>query len=171
MTIDRGRRVTSLARVALAIAVVSFADHAIARDGRQDPPPKSDARPTQAPSVTLEGTRWHLVKFQGSDDTTVTPDDGSKYTLEFAAAGRVNVRIDCNRGRGAWKSAGPGQLAFGPLALTRAECPKGSMHDRVVKHWTFVRSYLIREADRHLFLGLMADGGSYEFEAAPVSTK
>lgn len=47
-------------------------------------------------------------------------------------------------------------------ALTRAKCPDGSLHDRIVKHWTYIRSYVIR--DGHLFLALMADGGIYEFE-------
>ena len=36
----------------------------------------------------LEGTAWQLIKFQGSDDTTLTPDDGAKYTIEFGASGR-----------------------------------------------------------------------------------
>jgi para-nitrobenzyl esterase len=72
------------------------------------------------------------------------------------------VRIDCNRGRGTWKSSGPNQLQFGPLALTRAKCPPESLHDRIVKDWGAVRSYLIK--DGHLFLSLMADGGTYEYE-------
>lgn len=62
------------------------------------------------------------------------------------------------------KSSGPNQLQFGPLALTRAQCPPGSLHDRVVKDWEFVRSYILK--DGHLFLALMADGGIYEF--API---
>ena len=66
------------------------------------------------------------------------------------------------RERGTWKSSGPNQLQFGPLALTRAMCPPGSLHDRIAKHWEFVRSYVIK--DGHLFLSLMADGGIYEFE-------
>ncbi|HEU4341059.1 MAG TPA: hypothetical protein VFU31_05765, partial [Candidatus Binatia bacterium] len=41
-------------------------------------------------------------------------------------------------------------------------CPPGSLHDLIVKHWEFVRSYVIKEG--HLFLSLMADGGIYEFE-------
>ena len=41
-------------------------------------------------------------------------------------------------------------------------CPPGSLHDRIAKHWEFVRSYTIK--DGHLFLSLMADGGIYEFE-------
>jgi putative lipoprotein len=32
----------------------------------------------------------------------------------------------------------------------------------VATHWTFIRSYVIK--DGHLFLALMADGGLYEFE-------
>ena len=112
----------------------------------------------------LAGTSWQLVKFQGSDDTTLLPDDRAKYTIEFAGGDRVSVRVDCNRGSGTWKSTGS-QIEFGPLALTRAMCPPGSLHDQIVKQWGYVRSYIIR--DGHLFLALMADGGIYQFE--PVS--
>jgi len=48
------------------------------------------------------------------------------------------------------------------LALTRAMCPPGSRHDQVVKQWPYLRSYVMRHG--HLFLSLMADGGTYEFE-------
>ncbi len=125
-----------------------------------------DRRPASlAGAVTrLEGTTWQLVKFQGGDDRTVTPDDPSKYTIEFATGGSLVARVDCNRGRGTWKASGS-QLALGPLALTRAMCPEGSLHDQIVKQWPNVRSFLIK--DGHLFLSLMADGGTYEF--APVA--
>jgi len=113
-------------------------------------------------SPGLAGTSWQLVKFQGSDDTTLTPDDRAKYTIEFAEGGRLTARVDCNRGRGTWKSSGASQIGFGPLALTRAKCPLGSLHDQIVKQWGNIRSYVIR--DGHLFLALMADGGIYEFE-------
>jgi para-nitrobenzyl esterase len=116
----------------------------------------------QSATGGLGGTSWQLVKFQGSDEKTLTPDDKAKYTITFEPDGRVSARIDCNRGRGTWSSSGPNQLQFGPLALTRAMCPPGSLHNRVAKDWEFVRSYTIREG--HLFLALMADGGIYEFE-------
>ena len=116
--------------------------------------------------TTLDGTPWRLVKFQGSDDTTLTPDDRIKYTIAFNANGSVAVRIDCNRGHGSWKSPGPNQLEVGPLALTRAMCPPGSLHDQIVKHWPFIRSYIIK--DHHLFVSLLADGGIYEFEPVTV---
>ena len=116
--------------------------------------------PSNSPS--LAGTSWQLVKFQGSDGTTLTPDDRSKYTIEFGADGQLTARVDCNRGRGTWKSAGTNQVEFGPLALTRAKCPAGSLHDQIVKQWGYIRSYVIK--DGHLFLSLMADGGIYELE-------
>ena len=122
--------------------------------------------PSTTPNATaLQGTTWQLVKFQGSDGTTLTPDDRGKYTIQFDAEGRLNARVDCNRGGGSWKSNGP-QLELSPLALTRAKCPPGSLHDQIVKQWTNIRSYVIK--DGHLFLALMADGGIYEFEPLEV---
>jgi para-nitrobenzyl esterase len=114
------------------------------------------------PSSELAGTSWQLVKFQSMDDTTLTPDDRAKYTIEFAADGQLIARIDCNRGHGTWKSTGPSQIEFGPLALTRAKCPAGSLHDQIVKQWGNIRSYVIK--DGHLFLALILDSGIYEFE-------
>jgi putative lipoprotein len=110
----------------------------------------------------LGGTSWQLVKFQGSDGKTLTPDDKAKYTLAFASDGGVSVRIDCNRGHGTWKSEGPDQIRFGPLALTRAMCPPAPLNDRIPKDWDYVRSYTLTRG--HLFLSLMAGGGIYEFE-------
>jgi para-nitrobenzyl esterase len=110
----------------------------------------------------IGGTSWQLVKFQGGDGTVLTPDDKAKYTVTFTNDGNVSVRFDCNRGRGSWILNGPNQLRFGPLALTRAMCPPGSLHDHLVKQWPFVRSYTVTGG--RLFLSLMADAGSYEFE-------
>jgi heat shock protein HslJ/membrane-bound inhibitor of C-type lysozyme len=123
--------------------------------------PQVQTAPHNSPAG-LTGTSWQLVKFQGSNDTTLTPDDKAKYTIAFGSDGGVSARIDCNRGRGTWRSSGPNQLQFGPLALTRAMCPPGSLHDRIAKDWEYVRSYTMREGQ--LFLSLMADGGIYEFE-------
>jgi heat shock protein HslJ len=111
---------------------------------------------------SLAGTSWRLVRFEGGDDTVLKPDDPSKYTIELAGGGQLTARVDCNRGRGTWKSAGASQIEFGPMALTRAQCAPGSLHDQIVKQWGNIRSYVIR--DGHLFLALKADGGIYEFE-------
>jgi heat shock protein HslJ/membrane-bound inhibitor of C-type lysozyme len=116
----------------------------------------------QDTASSLVGSSWQLVRFQGGDDKTLTPDDKSKYTIAFGADGGVSVRLDCNRGRGTWKSAGPNQEQFGPQSLTRAMCPPGSLDNQIAKNWGNVRSYVLK--DGHQFLSLMADGGTYEFE-------
>jgi len=98
------------------------------------------------------------------DGTLLTPDDKAKYTLAFAADGVMSARVDCNRARAGWKSSGPNQLEFGPIAATRAQCPPGSLHDQIMRQLPNVRSYLMK--DGQLFLSLMADGGVYRFEPA-----
>jgi para-nitrobenzyl esterase len=100
---------------------------------------------TQGPqpkdAAGLGGSSWQLGRFEGGDGKTLAPDDKSKYTIAFASDGSVSARIDCNRGRGTWKSDGPGQLQFGPLALTRAMCPPAPLNERIPKDWQYVRSY------------------------------
>jgi para-nitrobenzyl esterase len=144
----RGQRVTTSGHFKLALILVL----ACAACATPEPPA------TQA----LGGTAWQFVRFQGGDGRVQVPDDRAKYTVTFTADGGVNVRFDCNRGRGSWKSDWPGQLLFGPLAATRAMCPPGSLHDQFVKHWFYIRSYVLK--DGRLYLSLMADGGIYEFE-------
>jgi para-nitrobenzyl esterase len=102
------------------------------------------------------------VKFQGGDGKAEFPVDRSQYTFTFNTDGSFTARIDCNRGRGSWKSSGPGQLELGPMAMTRAMCAPGSMHDNMVKQMPSIRSYMIR--DGRLFISLMADAGTYELE-------
>ncbi len=135
--------------------------------GGCEKPATPPAAATPTANANLAGTSWQLVKVTGSDGKSVKPDDRSKYTLSFEPDGGVVARIDCNRGHATWKSEAPHQLALGPLALTRMMCPEGSMHDRVAADWGAVRSYAIK--DGHLFLALMADGGTYEYEAVPAA--
>ena len=107
----------------------------------------------------LGGTSWQLVKLEGGEGAA-TPDNRGAYTLAFAADGGLTARIDCNRGRGTWKSAAPGRLEIGPMAVTRAFCGPGSLDARFVRHLTNARSYAIR--DGRLFL----DAGPLELEPA-----
>ena len=116
-------------------------------------------------TTSLQGSSWRLVQIQMGDGMTKAAIERSRYTIGFGENGVLNVRFDCNRGRGSWKTSGPGNVEFGPLALTRALCPTGSLHDDLVRQWPFVRSYVVK--DGRLYLSLMADGGTIEFEPAP----
>jgi heat shock protein HslJ len=124
-------------------------------------PPSVGAQKSSGPNE-LAGTSWKLVKLQTGDETTLVPDDPSKYTITFGSNGRVNARVDCNRGSSTWK-AGPGnELKFGSWDRTSAKCPVGSLHDKIVHEGANPRSYSIK--DGHLFLSGMAAGGFYELE-------
>jgi heat shock protein HslJ len=113
----------------------------------------------------LEGSAWRLLTIAGMDDSMAMADDPNKYTLSFAAEGKVTIMADCNRGRGSWASASPGQLEFGPIASTRALCPPPSLSEQYLAQFEWVRSYIMR--DGHLFLATMADGAIIEFEPLP----
>ena len=113
-------------------------------------------------SWNMGKSSWQLVRIQDGSGTVFVPDVKAKYTIDFDSLQEVHVRIDCNRGRGKWTSPGPGLLEFSPFAMTRAACPPGSLHDRIVKQLPHVRSYLVK--DNRLYLSLVADGGIYEWE-------
>ena len=132
----------------------------------REPPPAAPSAPDriEQPSVqsALVGRTWRLVEIVSMDDRVDAPDDRSLYTVAFKADGSVQIRADCNRGTGPWTSSGPGQLQFGQIAATQAVCPPGSLHDRYMAQFPWVRSYVMK--DGHLFLATMADGSIMELE-------
>lgn len=110
----------------------------------------------------LSGTSWQLVKFQGPDERTFTPEDRSKYTIRFGSDGRVVARVDCNRANSTWKVNAKGELQFGSWSRTSAKCGPGSLHDQIVTEGADVRNFVIK--DGRLILSGMAGGGYYELE-------
>ena len=158
-------------RLALCpIALALIAGCATAGSDLDSPAPAQSASqtaPAPEPAADTErfefaGTAWRLVEILSMDDSVFTPQDRSHYTLAFAADGSATLRADCNRGAGTWTSQGPNQLQFGPIASTRAMCPPGSLSERYLAQFEWVRSYVTR--DGHLFLATMADGAIIEFE-------
>jgi heat shock protein HslJ len=142
---------TNAIRIMLAlasVAIVAAATHTLA--GAQK-------------SNSLSGTSWQLIKFQGPDETTFTPDDKSKYTVKFGANGRVVARVDCNRASSTWKVNAKGELQFGSWSRTTQKCGPGSLHDQIVNDGGAVRNFSIK--DGHLFLS--GGGGYYELEPIP----
>ena len=114
----------------------------------------------------LSGTSWQLVKFQGPDERTFSPEDRSKYTITFGSNGRVTVRVDCNRGNSTWKlGGGNGELQFGSWSRTSAKCGPGSLHDQIVREGADVHKFDLK--DGRLFLFGMPNGGYYELEPLP----
>jgi para-nitrobenzyl esterase len=110
---------------------------------------------------TLAATSWQLVRYEDSAGTILKPKDPTKYTITFQKDGRLIARIDCNRGSGTWKTDGRLGLKLGPLALIKAKCPAGSLHDQIIGDWKHLQSYSMNKG--HLLLLLKLDAGAYEF--------
>lgn len=109
----------------------------------------------------LAGTSWQLVKIMSMDDSVHVPEDPPAYTLALQADGSAAVRAGCNRGAGSWRSDSKNQLKFTPIAATRALCPPGSLSDKYLAQFAWVRSYVMKGG--HLFLATKADGAIIEF--------
>jgi len=152
-------RMTSLRRlcgVAL-LALMPFTAGAVAPDAT------ADGKTYISP---LAGSAWQLVAIRSMDDSVFEPRDRTLYTLYLQEDGSALLRADCNRGRGGWRSDGPGRIAFGPIAATRASCPPPSLSERYLAQFEWVRSYVMK--DGHLYLATMADGAIIEFEPREV---
>ncbi|MGH7677646.1 MAG: carboxypeptidase regulatory-like domain-containing protein [Gemmatimonadaceae bacterium] len=156
-----------LARVEIARAQAPRAPTVAARVPPTAAPAAADSSRTapatqQSAQSELARTSWRLLKIRTMADSTFTPADSALYTIAFGSDGKASMRVDCNSGSATWTSEAPGRLAFGPMALTRAMCPEGSLHDRFGRDMPSVRTYVLR--DGRLHLATMADGAIYEFE-------
>jgi para-nitrobenzyl esterase len=109
--------------------------------------------------TTLVGVVWEWEELLGNDDSTITPDDPSEYTIEFEDDGSVSVEADCNSGFGTYEASGESLTI--DVRGTTAQCEPGSLSDRYLADLGFVRAYLIE--DGSLFLDLMADAGTMRF--------
>jgi len=152
MTRSRHLECWSLRAAALLVATLVAAAAA----------PSEDAVESEPYTSPLAGTAWQLVAIRSMDDSIYEPADHTLYTLDLQWDGTVILRADCNRGRGSWRSDSPGQIAFGPIAATRALCPPPSLSERYLAQFEWVRSYVV--TDGRLYLATMADGAIIEFE-------
>jgi para-nitrobenzyl esterase len=113
-------------------------------------------------SSSLVGPAWEWEEFLGGDDSIVTPDDPSQYTIEFAEDGSVAIQADCNRAFGTYEADGE-SLVIEVGGVTQAACPPESLSDRFLQDLGFVRTHVLEGGE--LFLNLMADAGDMRFSA------
>ena len=119
----------------------------------------------------LEGTTWQLVSIQSMDDaqgTTPVPDP-SKFMVTFDKDGQALFQLDCNRGKGSYKTetsgdGTEGKLEFGPIATTMMMCPQPSLDQQIGKALADVRTYIFK--DDQLHLSKVADGGILTWKRA-----
>lgn len=116
-------------------------------------------------AATPVGVVWQLERIQMMDDTEKRPDDPPHYTLELLAGGAAAVRADCNRGHGAYQLDGV-KLSIGPLALSRALCPPGSLSDDYVRQLQIAASWMLT-GDGRLAIATAMDSSILYFRRAP----
>ena len=143
-------------------------DQAQAPSTVETPAPSDGTTGPQSPVPSeLIGVTWQWTGFTTPVET-IKVDAPERYTIRFEAGGRLAVLADCNRGS-AGVSAGAGNFALGPMALTRAMCPPDSLSDRFVQELGRASSYFLKDGE--LFLELPVDSGTLRFHAASVSSK
>ncbi len=118
------------------------------------------------PSHPLEGTNWRLVDIETSDTSTRLTDElSSRHTLGFAEDGRLQMQLDCNRGNAGWSASMPeadrGTLTVGPIASTRALCPKPTYGEELAAGLSATTGYTLT-AD-HTALVIRARDTVYTF--------
>ena len=152
------RSFLSLAALAIAAAACTSTDPGapLMPGSVNAPPPPMVA----SGDALLTNTVWSWKETLMSDDRRIKPDAPERYTLLFQPGGMIAVRADCNRGSARYVLNG-GSLSFGPMALTRAMCPPGSMDTEFMKGLGAVSGQLFKGDE--LVLTLKFDSGSMFF--------
>lgn len=110
---------------------------------------------------TLENAVWRWENTETQSEK-IKVDKPENYTLEFLADGKLQVRADCNRGRGIYQAEN-GKLTFSAIALTRAACPPESLDRNFLNGLNRVENYKI-EGDALLID--LSGGGMMRFSRA-----
>lgn len=113
--------------------------------------------------LMLRANAWQWVAFTNPVEAFAI-DDPSRYTVAFHDDATVTIGADCNQALGSYQGEGGVlEIALGPM--TAAACPEGSRGEELVRLLGGAALYFFQ--DGHLFIDLLADGGTLEF--APVS--
>jgi heat shock protein HslJ len=128
---------------------------------------KAESVPENAPvEVAITSPVGFVWKWEGTQTPVgrITPDDPSRYTLEFLPDTSVVAQIDCNRGSGKYRMDGK-SILIGPLATTRMACPPGSLDTKFTQQLEAARTIFF-QGDT-LFMDLFADSGTMRFSQLP----
>ena len=115
--------------------------------------------PGPGSSPRLAGSAWQWVRFTDPLESFDVLDP-ENYIIAFGEDGIVNIKADCNLASGSY-TIEDSQISIEIGPMTLAACPAGSLSDQFIQDLGFVRIYFFQ--DGHLFLDLMADGGTMEF--------
>jgi heat shock protein HslJ len=115
-------------------------------------------------SSPLIGKTWNLAEIQYMNDTTKTPDDPARYTVEFLPDGTVNIKADCNNAGGEYTISGS-SLNISITHTTRAACPPDSLSEEFLENLRIAASYQFEGND--LYIATQMDVAILKFTPLP----
>jgi heat shock protein HslJ len=134
------------AAVASASAGFSILVHGLAADAKM--------------SEEIQNIEWQWVSLTTPTEQ-INVGSPERYTVQFGADRRLALRADCNRGAGSYSITSDRQIKIGPLALTRAMCPPGSLGDRFVADLSQANFLFFRDGE--LYIELPVESGALRF--------
>lgn len=135
---------------------------ALAACGPAEQGAEEDLAGSPAEIIPLEGTSWQLVQMTVLGGFVFTPDDPSKYVLNFRSENRLTGTSDCNQISGAWQQEDTA-LRFDPFISTRKLCPPGSLHNNLA---LYLKDAAVHEfRDDRMILTTTTEGIAIEFQA------
>ena len=161
-------RRTPFAPIAIGVAIAAL--HGCAADNASTKPALPPLTPIMVPPAlkagddpTLAGRvwTWQASELRGERIAVAAPD---RYTIEFQADGRVQVRADCNRGGAGYAAGADRALSITAVATTKMGCPAGSQGAEFVRQLADVGGYDF--VDGNLVLILKSNAGAMRFSAA-----
>lgn len=121
---------------------------------------------TELAGPDIGGPTWRLVRIDEGESKVLTPGEKETNTVEFRPDGKATVRIGGKTGTADWKLGGWSEIELGDLAVAHAPGPETPAGDRVVKDWTAINRYEIR--DGKLVLSVAEKGTNFEFAPSPA---
>jgi heat shock protein HslJ len=117
--------------------------------------------PVEAESadVDIVGVVWQWTETVTPVET-ITVDDPSLYTLTLQPDGQAQIQADCNSATTSY-TLEDGNITFGPMASTLAECGPDSLYDRYLQDIGAAAIYFMDGAD--LMIDLQMDSGTMRF--------
>jgi len=109
----------------------------------------------------LNGTNWQLVRLTVLGGFVFTPEDPSKYVINFRSENRLTGASDCNTLRGSWHQV-DSALNFEPFSSSRKLCSPGSLHNNLVLYLRDTVTFEI--VDGNMIVNTTTEGVAIEFE-------
>jgi heat shock protein HslJ len=111
----------------------------------------------------ITGVTWQWVATEYSDDTTLTIDDPSRYTILLQPDGTAALQVDCNRGGGSYTLDGS-LLSLDVVEMTRMACPEGSLAEVFIRELNSAATFVMDGEE--FVINLAIDTGNMRFARA-----